>query len=432
MSEPIFLIDESVDTSSEIPKAQALVTPKKKSKSIEGDSRPSAPVSEPKRHRRLKQSEGQTRSQASSSSNIPMTEPKKAHKGGKRPVMILGHELQLDEVVEEGHDAIGLSHSYSSPPSTFERHRTGFASVEPIPMAKLSLRSSVDETSAAPGSAPSAGVAFGSSAPSLIEHTSIAPNARVHSLSKLENSNSMPNSASAAEKRALIPNSNTGIENETDRMTIERLKSRRDLFLRAVSMTPLLPASVREDIDLMSTHTSMDDSSSDEDEDDYEQASSSPHTKPNGLKISSRRVPSSHSSSSPFFDSSRHQRSSSVEDIPSPLSQSLRTEESRYRRNARPLTSHKTFGSGSDSMDSRGSSSIDRTNSLVHVGARSLESNTDSPLRAGLQSSLQSSPPRSIAMHSSAESLFGPAYTGSTFKFFFWSLKFNKRELNLS
>ena len=383
MTEPIFVIDEAGDSSPEIDRSQAIATPKKRQKSFVVDEDRPPPATESRKSRKQRDAAG-TRT-----SSTPMTEPKKGGKGKRQITTILGHEIQLDEAAqEEAHasshldvdEADGLlsNHSQSSPSFSFERNHYTRGLIAPIPMGELDSDGSPSSPPyiSAPSNETKGTHSRASSSPAQAG-VSISPSNHVDS----DNASISPSSPNNLSSPSPNTHESSPLDFETDRMTIERLKSRRDMFLRSVSMTPVLPASVREDLDLMASHGATDDSDSSDDEDDLDSARpTSSRSNPNSTKIAAPSPAYAKSSSAMYnTDVHRLQKSTSFENMPSPLALRLHQEKLAVRRQKRDTnTSTSRDGSVIDANTSDISPPLDRSHFLS--GPRSLELKPDSPL----------------------------------------------------
>jgi hypothetical protein len=222
---------EEIDSAGE--HVESSNTPKKRQKSGRDALRHSAPLSDQSLHRKSKSSRDMRPSGSSPSKKAPLTSSKK-HSKSRRPVAtILGHQFRLYDSssshdVQNEYKPLQLDHHIRNASLDIEEDYSSHLS--PIPI--LGLREESD--------------AFkpGTSAPELMSR---------HLHQALE-----PSVASA-----------TDIESDQDRMTILQLKTRRDRYLRTVSLSPAVPASVQEDLDLMQSQSDVD-SSEDDDEEDEE------------------------------------------------------------------------------------------------------------------------------------------------------------------
>lgn len=383
MSEPIFVIEEAGDPSPEIARSQAIATPKKRQKTVVAEEDRPAPASESRKSRKQREATN------ARTSSVPMTEPKKNTKSKRQVTTILGHEIQLDEAAqqerlnarvidEEEADGLLSNHSQSSPSFSMERNHY---SLSPILMADL-------DSDGSPSSPPyllpsSAGKQKGSHH----RNSSSPVSAGIPTASYLDVDSSSLSPHSPTESIPSPTISTSNLESEADRMTIERLKSRRDLFLRSVSMTPVLPPSVREDLDLMASLNTTEDSDSSDDEDDIEPSSrpTSSRGAPSSEKIAAPTPTHAKSSLSTFnIDSHRLQKSSSFEAMPSPFA--FRLAEEKSSRRVRRTESN--FGGGdSSAIDSNTSNDFSPADRAAFLsGPRSLEFKPDSPLKRSYDS----------------------------------------------
>lgn len=381
MSEPIFVIEEAGDYSPEIARSAAIATPKKRQKSHGADDDRPPPATESRKSRKPRDPSG------ARTSSVPMTEPKRGGKSKRIVTTILGHEIQMDEATQQddqGHlavdygeeDSILSHHSQSSPSFSLERNHYSPNSIAPIPMADLDSEGSPSSPSYVPSSLGKRKPTHQrvSSSP-IAAQVALSPPSADGDTSSLS-PNSQPDSPSPSTR-------SRNLEVESDRMTIERLKSRRDLFLRTVSMTPVLPASVREDIDLMVSLGTTDNSDSSDDDDDFEstRASFANRGAPSSEKIAAP-TPSHAKSAIALFDIDTHrlQKSSSFEAMPSPLAIRMAEEMLATRRIRRGASNVASVDASSaiESNPVKEGALTDRPSFLS--GPRSLESKPDSPL----------------------------------------------------
>lgn len=380
MSEPIFVIEEAGDYSPEIARSAAIATPKKRQKSHGADDDRPPPATEARKSRKPRDPSGNR------TSSVPMSEPKKSTKSKKQVTTILGHELHIDDPAQQHQkglltadygeeDSILSHHSQSSPSFSLERNHYSPNSMGPIPMADLDSEGSPSSPTYVPPSLGKRKSAHNRMSSSPIAAGAVVSPPSADGDASSLSPNSQPESPSPSTR-------SRNLEVESDRMTIERLKSRRDLFLRSVSMTPVLPASVREDIDLMVSIGTTEDSDSSDDDDDFEsgRASFANRGAPSSEKIAAP-IPS-HAKSVTMFDIDTHrlQKSSSFEAMPSPLALRMVEEQLASRRIRRGASNVSSVDSSLaiESNPIKEGALTDRPSYLS--GPRSLESKPDSPL----------------------------------------------------
>lgn len=213
---------------------QAIETPKKKTKNSKREvSSRHAPMSEQKLSRKAESMIEITTPTSKKSHAIPMTAAAKTSKSRKPVTMILGHQFVLD-LEPEPHDELNEAINPSQPSTdrTSPTNQENFLDsiMMPIPMANLD--EDVDNLSP-----------HGSSAPEM--YSPLRPGNSNHSHA-----------------------GRMGSESDADLMMIQKLKTRRDRFLRTVSMSPVLPASLRADLDLLQSEDGVDSSEDDDDDED--------------------------------------------------------------------------------------------------------------------------------------------------------------------
>ena len=211
-------------------------TPKKKTKSGKREVGRQAPMSEQKLPRKSESQAAITTPTSKSRRAVPLTASSKTSKSRRPVTTILGHQLFLEpepDTHDSLDDLLDLSRGDKDRPSSAGQDGFLDSTIAPIPMPSLS--------SDAIASSP-----LGFSAPEMHVPLRNGNSDMTHPLS--------------------IPS-----ESDADMVTIQKLKTRRDRFLRTVSMSPVLPPSVQEDLDLLKSEDVVD-SSDDEDEEDEEDA----------------------------------------------------------------------------------------------------------------------------------------------------------------
>lgn len=220
-----------VDLRASAPAPQMLSTPKKRSKAEGRDSKTSSAYSEPRGPRRSRSTREVVSPASIESQEVPKTAPRKEGRAKKPLTSILGHQFLLSDDLTS-HSVPTLSTPLESPDSAHSASYDPMTDTTP-PLAPIPLRGLENASDS---------YKSGSSAPEL-GFPGFGPPEEFYTSYDID------------------------LDSDSDRLTIQELKTRRDRFLRTVSLSPAIPASVQEDLNFLSAE---EDAISSDDEEEFD------------------------------------------------------------------------------------------------------------------------------------------------------------------